>query len=192
MVTMTENAAPGRLDLIRGFINTFDREENGKPRRMDAPVDRANVTTWLREQGLLGPDEAPSDDDLDRARVLREALRDLAFANQEGAEADPEALAVLDRAAARAPLELRFGGDGARLEPRARGVDAALGSLLSIVADAMADGTWPRLKACAKDSCRWAFYDHARNRSGRWCSMAVCGNRVKAQNFRAKLTADTE
>ena len=38
---------------------------------------------------------------------------------------------------------------------------------------------WTRLKVCARDSCRWAFYDTSRNRSGRWCSMAGCGNIVK-------------
>ena len=44
----------------------------------------------------------------------------------------------------------------------------------------MRDGTWGRLKACAEDGCRWAFYDASRNQSGRWCSMAVCGNRPRA------------
>jgi len=65
-------------------------------------------------------------------------------------------------------------------------VRVGLGRLLAIVADAMADGTWPRLKACFRESCRWAFYDHARNRTGRWCSMAVCGNRTKAERYRAR------
>jgi predicted RNA-binding Zn ribbon-like protein len=50
----------------------------------------------------------------------------------------------------------------------------------------MADGTWDRLKACAADDCHWAFYDHTRNRSGRWCSMAVCGNRAKVERFRER------
>ena len=68
----------------------------------------------------------------------------------------------------------------------ADGVDGALGRLLAIVAAAQADGTWERLKACPWDTCRWAFYDHSRNRSGVWCSMAVCGNRAKVQAFRAR------
>jgi hypothetical protein len=33
---------------------------------------------------------------------------------------------------------------------------------------------------------RWAFYDHARNRSRTWCSMDACGNRAKARAYRAR------
>ena len=58
--------------------------------------------------------------------------------------------------------------------------------MLAIVAASIADGTWERLKACAADDCHWAFYDHTRNRSGRWCSMAVCGNRAKVERFRER------
>lgn len=49
--------------------------------------------------------------------------------------------------------------------------------------------TWPRLKACREDTCRWAFYDHSKNRSGHWCSMEVCGARHKARQYRARHKA---
>jgi predicted RNA-binding Zn ribbon-like protein len=45
----------------------------------------------------------------------------------------------------------------------------------------MLDGTWRRLKVCPGDHCGWAFYDHSRNQTGRWCSMSVCGGRAKAR-----------
>jgi predicted RNA-binding Zn ribbon-like protein len=45
----------------------------------------------------------------------------------------------------------------------------------------MLDGTWDRLKACPGHDCGWAFYDHSRNQTGRWCSMSVCGGRAKAR-----------
>ena len=57
------------------------------------------------------------------------------------------------------------------------------------MATAQADGTWHRLKACADDGCRWAFYDHSKNRRGRWCSMAVCGNQHKARAYRERAKA---
>ncbi len=50
----------------------------------------------------------------------------------------------------------------------------------------MAEGNWPRLKVCREDTCAWAFYDRSKNRSGAWCSMAVCGNRTKARAYRAR------
>jgi predicted RNA-binding Zn ribbon-like protein len=53
--------------------------------------------------------------------------------------------------------------------------------LLAILAEAMVDGSWQRLKACPGRHCGWVFYDHSRNNSGRWCSMSVCGGREKAR-----------
>jgi predicted RNA-binding Zn ribbon-like protein len=58
--------------------------------------------------------------------------------------------------------------------------------VLAAAAEAMADGSWQRLKACRSDTCRWAFVDNARNRSRQWCSMSVCGNRQKARMFRER------
>jgi predicted RNA-binding Zn ribbon-like protein len=70
----------------------------------------------------------------------------------------------------------------------AQGLDRALGDVLADVAAAMGDGSWPRLKACLADDCRWAFVDRSRNASRRWCDMRVCGNRQKARAFRARRT----
>ena len=81
---------------------------------------------------------------------------------------------------------MRFDTGAIRLVPRERGVQGALGSVLAAAAEAMADGSWQRLKACRSDTCRWAFVDHARNRSRQWCSMSVCGNREKARVFRQR------
>lgn len=79
-------------------------------------------------------------------------------------------------------MELHFGAEGPELRgaPRA-GFAGASGALLAIAAAAIADGSWSRLKVCPGPHCGWLFYDHSRNRSGRWCSMAVCGGREKAR-----------
>jgi predicted RNA-binding Zn ribbon-like protein len=101
-----------------------------------------------------------------------------------------ESAVTLSQAAERARFAVRFDPEGSvRLEPGAGGIDGALGRLVAIVAAAMVDGTWSRLKACQADRCGWAFYDHARNRSRRWCSMAVCGNRTKARSYRRRHAA---
>jgi predicted RNA-binding Zn ribbon-like protein len=123
---------------------------------------------------------------LRRAVELREALRALLMHNG-GLELDAGAPPVLDEAARRAGLEVRFGDDAQpRLEPSDPGVDGALGRLLAIVAGAMEEGTWPRLKVCLADTCQWAFYDTSRNRSAVWCDMRVCGNRQKVRSFRER------
>jgi len=43
----------------------------------------------------------------------------------------------------------------------------------------------PRLKVCANDACRRAFYDASRNRARRWCNGARCGNRERVRRHRA-------
>jgi predicted RNA-binding Zn ribbon-like protein len=121
-----------------------------------------------------------------RARAVREAIRDLLSAHNEVAVDEAAAAAVLDEAARRTGLGVRFGPRGARVEPAASGVDGALGRVLAAVADTMADETWLRLKACRDETCRWAFLDTAKNRSRAWCSMRSCGNRAKVRAYRAR------
>ena len=176
--------APGDLELVRAFVNTLDVEDG-----VDQLADPAALERWLRRHGLLRSGPRPGDEELVAARRLREAIRTLLLGNN-GVSVRKEAAPVLGRTAARARLALEFDPDGnARLEPAASGVAGALGRVLAIVAGAMADGTWKRLKACRADDCRWAFYDHARNRSRHWCSMAVCGNRTKARAYRRRHAA---
>ena len=74
----------------------------------------------------------------------------------------------------------------AGLEAGRGGIEAALGRILNAVFTAMADGSWLRLKACRRHSCRYVFYDGSKNHSGTWCSMAVCGNRAKAESYRRR------
>ena len=38
-----------------------------------------------------------------------------------------------------------------------------------------------RLRACANDECTRFLVDHSRPGTAKWCSMAVCGNRIKAR-----------
>lgn len=177
---MTTQAAPGELERVRDFVNTLDVETGD-----DALSSPDALRAWLESRGL-GPARGASRTDLVAARRLREAIRALLLENN-GLSVRKEAALTLNRTAARAHVGLRFDSGGeVRLEPAARGVDAALGRLLAIAASAMADGTWTRLKACRADDCHWAFYDHARNHSRHWCSMAVCGNRTKARTYRRR------
>lgn len=109
--------------------------------------------------------------------TLREAIRALLRANN-GLEADVAgASRVLDVAGLRAG----FSGGGLLFE--------ADEPVVAAIAVAMADGSWPRAKACRADDCQWAFVDTARNHSRQWCDMAVCGNREKARRFRSRNAA---
>ncbi|MDP8929110.1 MAG: CGNR zinc finger domain-containing protein [Actinomycetota bacterium] len=176
-------AAPAPLALVQDFVNTLDVEAG-----TDVFAEPTVMGRWLRRRGLLEPGERiTADADLAYGLRVRAALRSLLFANHDDEEPPSEALVVLEDAALRAALTIRFWPGGAsQLEAAANGVEGAVGRLLGIAHAAMAEGTWSRLKICRADTCAWAFYDTSRNRSGKWCSMAVCGNRAKARSYRRR------
>ena len=148
---------------------------------VDLSHDREWIADWLEEQGVK-----PTAAAVGRAQELREAIRELLYANnRQPGERDP--YPVLERAADAAKLGIDF--RATELIPRATGVDRALGRILAVVYTAMRDATFPRLKACRNHDCRWAFYDYSRNRSASWCSMQLCGNRTKTRAYRRRHAA---
>ena len=156
-------AAPEPLRRVQLLVNSTDVEN-----------EREWLPDWLAERGLASAE-------FERARALREALRGLVLANN-GVRLHAEQLDALNAAAKRVHAEvddaggLRFATDG-----------DALDDVVAVALGAMVDGSWSRLKACR--NCRWCFYDESPNRSARWCSMQLCGNRKKTRAYRARLRA---
>lgn len=173
--------APEPLRLVQQFLNSADLESGE-----DQLATPSALGAWLREHGLFTGRRAVTAAEHRRALEVREGLR-AALSVHSGGDPDPAAAERLERAAARSTLRVCFRpGEPPELRPSCDAVSGALATLLGIVAAAAAEGTWQRLKACADDGCRWAFYDHSKNRSGRWCSMASCGNQEKARSYRAR------
>src|SRR6266542_4105116 len=171
--TTTEENVPAELQPIRDLVNTFDLEY-----RVEQLTDPSVLRDWLVEHELLARASPVSEADLAATIELREALRAILRVN-DGHPVDAEAVEIVNRAAGELPLQLRFAPDG---EP----VLGPLAAMLAGIALAKAQGTWARLKVCSSDTCQWAFYDRSKNRSGRWCSMQVCGNRTKTRAYRAR------
>jgi len=92
------------LEIVREFVNTAELGSGSD--QLDAP---STLLAWLAEHALIEEGATASKKDLERTRALRDALRALLYANS-GGELDPKAPPVLDAAAARADLRLRFGG----------------------------------------------------------------------------------
>ncbi len=173
--------APGDLELVRLFVNTLDVED-----AKDDLTSAEALADWYRDKRLIGPAARVSAADLNEALAVRDALREILFANH-GGPLDEEAAATVNKVLTSRPLVLRLGREGIEFAPaQPSDAGAALARLLAICFRSMADGTWPRLKICRADTCRWAFYDRSRNRSGSWCSMAICGNRTKVRNYQRR------
>jgi predicted RNA-binding Zn ribbon-like protein len=177
---MTEPAS-----LLLDFVNTHDVGQGTD--ELDTP-DR--LAAWLAAHHLV-PAGTPVGGavggaaELTTAITLREGLR-AAMLGHHGP--DPRALpAELDDILAGLPVRVSLGAaDRPVLLPAAGGVAGGLSGLAAAIVATAADGTWPRLKVCQEDGCRWAFLDTSKNRSRNWCSMRVCGNRTKTRAYRAR------
>lgn len=176
-------AAPGVLRFVQAFLNSTDLEDG---REEFDSVD--GLRSWVVAHDLAPASVTLTERDLIRAVAFREGIRDRLMAHSGDPMPDgwtgrrrgePDAL----------PLSFAFEeGPTPRLRPGGTGIDAVFGQLAAIIYTASVDRTWERLKICRNDVCRWAFYDASKNRSGVWCSMAVCGSRIKARSWRRRHT----
>ncbi|MDQ3861903.1 MAG: CGNR zinc finger domain-containing protein [Actinomycetota bacterium] len=177
-------AAPGDLEIVRDFVNTLDLLP-----RTEELEDPEDLARWLAEHRLASAEPALGEEDLTRARRLREALRALLLANAGLPFAD-DAAEAFDEAVASTRLRARAGEAG-RIEllpAEADRLDHAIGRLVLIVFAAQENGSWPRLKACAE--CHWALYDRTKNLSAAWCG-PQCGTRVRARRHRRRRREDS-
>lgn len=166
--------APGRLELLQRFLNSWNHDLPPDWDRLGTPQ---KAGTWLRQKRLVRAGTRVSAADAARLRELREAIRSLVVANGDG-RPDAAAAAILRRASRTAQLVVTTDDDGrTRVEPHASGVDGAVATLLGIVHEAQLTGEWARLKGCRQ--CEYAFFDRSKNRSAAWCAMSICGNRAK-------------
>jgi predicted RNA-binding Zn ribbon-like protein len=169
---------PG-LDLV----NTAAVDADGE--RLELVPDWAALVDWAHEAGLIDSHlsdqcrvvaERRGADALAWFRRLRASLRSVL-------ESGAEAAAHLDAAVAEVPVQLRYHPDQAR---GAIPLHAAipLDRLRLAICTAALDAAHldrSRVRRCASRRCVLLFYDASRNRSRRWCDMAICGNRAKVK-----------
>jgi predicted RNA-binding Zn ribbon-like protein len=187
----THRTEPGERDpapnaamhLLQDFVNTNDVEAGD-----DALATPHRLRAWLASRNMATATDRVTEDDLQRTLQVREGLRALGRANNSE-PLDLARVAALNHAASGVPLVVGLQPDDWSLSPGADGVDGFLGTMMATVARAMADGSWSRMKACRNDTCRWLFYDQSRNRSGTWCTMAICGSRAKSRAYRSRRRA---
>lgn len=143
----------------------------------DNLADAETGRRWLSSHG-----QPPTDDEWRAVVDARRALQDV-IRNDE----PPTALAgFIDGVSYRASLV----GDGVTWTPHLpEGRSAAARAVLAW--DALRVASPGRLRACANPECRLFLIDHSKPNSARWCSMAVCGNRMKARRHYQR-TRDTQ
>ncbi len=132
----------------------------------------------------LGPEAGAAGADGDAARAplveARAAIRAVAVAVP--GPVPPEAREALDRALAPGRVRRSLGPDGRPAvavevdDPAWRPAVLAAYDLLDILAEHP-----DRIRQCEHEKCVLWFLDTSRNGTRRWCTMARCGNRAKAE-----------
>jgi len=137
---------------------------------VDLLATAESARAWAAAAGLAGTLDEPARSALRQARsAIRDAL--------EGRGAAP-LNAVLDKGRVR--LSVSDALTPARTlqagEPAWQPAVLAAANLLDLLETAP-----DRVKHCENPDCALWFFDTTRNGTRRWCSMAVCGNRMKAR-----------
>ena len=194
---MNENIrheAPGRLESIREFLNTW-RIAN----QTHLPEDLLSSEEALSQfQHTYFPTLATTSD-LQEVLRLRSDLRALLGASEASI------VMTLNPWLARYPIVTVL---EQQHEPMSEGLplvhyralagtieqQVLCAELLSIVVEALALHTWTRLKACL--DCQWVFYDRSKNTSKVWCGMLAegplgrsCGSIAKVRRWRERQKA---
>lgn len=177
----------------------------------DQPVDLLrdgpSLLKWLAASGAVQPTVAADaaalpPHQLNRAateaRALRDWFRELLFRwSVSGARGVRAAdLEKLNSMLAKGPLlqTLVRGAEGPELrtERRVDAPAALLAELASACADLLATRRADQVRKCENPACTLWFADTKRGPRRRWCSMAVCGNRMKVAAHRARQRSDPD
>jgi predicted RNA-binding Zn ribbon-like protein len=174
--------------LLIAFANSVDVEEG-----TDDLTTPQELTEWLVSRGLLAGRARSTAEELALARRLRDGVHAALVANHDAALAGGDDGRVdstaLDTVAAELPLIVSGIADrGPGLRPLRDGVHGALSQILVAVNGAVVDGSWGRVKICASDECRWAYFDTTKNHSRAYCEWG-CGNKLKTRAYRARKKA---
>jgi predicted RNA-binding Zn ribbon-like protein len=187
------------------FVNTLDNRFSAVPKEL--LNNYGDLLQFAEKSGVLGAKNSAAlalhCNDSAARKVLRSALRvreALASAFYASIDTDrkiaPEALQTLEvqfllavknrrlvQRPSRSKRKLSISWEWSAGEPAP---DLPVWLIARSGVDLLTSDEMRHVRACASDGCRWLFLDISKNHSRRWCSMAVCGNRMKANRFHAR------
>ncbi|MEU8890165.1 ABATE domain-containing protein [Streptomyces sp. NPDC048442] len=195
---MSKRMPPVGEPLPLDLVNT---RANGPGGEIDLLDSAERFRPWLEAQeGRLsratpGPDSTGPRVDLDAVRALRSRIEKVVACARDGEEPPAQALRALTRAQLAAPLHRRLDWDGGAVTATRVRTGSATDVLLAELADATVDllidpAALARVRCCEGPGCRLLFL--AVNPRRRWCSPALCGNRVRVGRYYQRHKEDTE
>ena len=170
------------IDLLNSTLSP-----DGGATRLDFLAEPTAFDRWLANARIERPRDGAAE--AAAASKLRDALRPAFDRLAAGEPLSPGTLDLVNAglSGARFVRRLTLRGAGYAVE------EAPIGASWSVVATIavdfarfVTDYEARRLKHCASPACTMVFYDRGKNNHRRWCSSAVCGNRDKVANYRAR------
>ncbi|HEX7924301.1 MAG TPA: ABATE domain-containing protein [Bradyrhizobium sp.] len=186
----------GRVCL--DFANTLDWRTSNEPQELIP--DYAALLSWSERRGTLPLAairklKAHSASSLavatmQKAHDLRRDIWAISDALRDGRSAD---LRLVNQMLARAPRQpdLVRQERGYRHALAGTDVTEPLWPVLWSLTALLASDDASRIGCCEADGCGWFFVDESPNRTRRWCSSEVCGNRERARRAYAKRKGST-
>jgi predicted RNA-binding Zn ribbon-like protein len=168
------------LDLVNS------QERDGFGRLTDHLRNPQWLTIFLGHFHLA--DSLPLSVPLRSLADLREFLRGVAENLADGRSlgaGDLRTLNSLLMVPARHKLVRHKNGFREELFPVRSGWPWILSRIAASLADTLTRHECERVKICANDGCRWAYYDVTKGRTRRWCNDRTCGNRDRVRRSRA-------
>jgi len=182
--------------LALDFLNTSP-VQNGKT--VELLLDFDALLRWFRAAELLNSDEAASlrrqwggsaraQHVVEAMRELRERLRKEVLARERGGTVHRAVLDELNHLMAEHPMLTRLKASGntstAELWFDPRQPEDLFAPVAHSAATLFSDVDRSRVRKCAQ--CVLHFYDTSKKGTRRWCSMQLCGNRLKVAAYAAR------
>jgi predicted RNA-binding Zn ribbon-like protein len=184
--------------LCLDFINT---QMIVRGQRTDLLMEWTDLIAWLVRAKLLSAGEgketvsrlgrAEGEQLLNEARSFRAVLREMAeriVAGKPVARSTVEAINELHSRRPGYPQLIRTNGRfERRFHSETSGAARLLVPLAETASELLCAGDLSLVKKCRNDACILYFYDTTKNHARQWCSMGLCGNRIKvAAHYRRK------
>ena len=176
-------------DAALDFLNTVNDWTAAEPR--DYIATFPDALRFAEAAGVVSSGEArrlaalPARTEVRRLRDLRVRLERVLRSIQEQRSPSTDDLEALGSEAAEAARVARLRSEKGLLKRVIDAEDAGVATVRYRLVEGMValltSDRLARVNRCP--SCGWFFLDTTKNRSRRWCSMAMCGSVVKARNY---------
>lgn len=172
---VTTNQLEVQTERVLAFLNS---RGVGYESGMDELGDPKRASAFLASS--FGLDVQASARAVGEMKRLRQVVLELVTTQWK----NDAALNQLNEISRHSSFTLKFqDGPQAHLESAS---SSAVAVIVRDIADLINAGQWDRVKNCSDEACSSTFFDRSRNKTQRWHSFEICGNKHNVAVHRAR------